>query len=88
MQGNRFEHLSDREIEVLQLVGRGMSNKQAARDLGITLSTVKSHVSAVLAKLELTSRTQLALYAAGVGRALLNCSFDRLPRSALDARVR
>jgi len=73
VQENRFEQLSHREIGVLQLVGRGMSNKQAACELGITLSTVKSHVSAILAKLELSSRTQLALYAAGAARASLNC---------------
>jgi NarL family two-component system response regulator LiaR len=66
---NSVHRLSQREIEVLQLVGRGMSNKQIAQELGITLSTVKSHVSGVLARLELSSRTQLALYAMRFGHA-------------------
>lgn len=56
------ECLSGRELEVLQLVGRGLSNKQVAHELRITLSTVKSHVSALLGKLGMSSRTQLALY--------------------------
>ncbi|MBV9171617.1 MAG: response regulator transcription factor [Chloroflexi bacterium] len=56
------ECLSGRELEVLRLVGRGMSNKHVANALGITLSTVKSHVSTMLGKLGLSSRTQLALY--------------------------
>jgi two-component system, NarL family, response regulator LiaR len=59
--------LSHREAEVLHLVARGLANKQVARELGITESTVKTHVSCILAKLGLASRTQLALYAARTG---------------------
>ena len=59
--------LSHREAEVLNLVARGLANKQVARELGITESTVKTHVSCILAKLGLASRTQLALYAARTG---------------------
>jgi DNA-binding NarL/FixJ family response regulator len=59
--------LSQRETEVLRLVARGLANKQVARKLGITESTVKTHVSGILAKLGLPSRTQLALYAARTG---------------------
>jgi DNA-binding NarL/FixJ family response regulator len=59
--------LSQRETEVLHLVARGLANKQVARTLGITESTVKSHVSGILSKLGLPSRTQVALYAARTG---------------------
>jgi NarL family two-component system response regulator LiaR len=55
--------LTDREQEVLELIGRGLPNKLIARDLGIAEKTVKTHVSAVLAKLGVTDRTQAALYA-------------------------
>ena len=55
--------LTERELEVLGLVGRGRSNKEIATDLGITERTARTHVSNILGKLELQSRTQAALYA-------------------------
>ena len=64
--------LSQRETEVLYLVARGLANKQVARELGITESTVKTHVSGILAKLGLASRTQIALYAARTGLVALD----------------
>ena len=64
--------LSHRETEVLSLVARGLANKQVARELGITESTVKTHVSGMLSKLGLPSRTQLALYAARNGLVALD----------------
>jgi DNA-binding NarL/FixJ family response regulator len=57
------EPLTDRELEVLALVGRGRSNKEIATDLGITERTARTHVSNILGKLGLASRTQAALYA-------------------------
>jgi DNA-binding NarL/FixJ family response regulator len=64
--------LSPRETEVLTLVARGLANKQVARELAITESTVKTHMSGILTKLGLTSRTQLALYAARTGLVALD----------------
>jgi two-component system, NarL family, response regulator LiaR len=64
--------LSHRETEVLYLVARGLANKHIARELGITESTVKTHVSGILAKLGLPSRTQVALYAARTGLIALD----------------
>ncbi|KAA0762375.1 response regulator transcription factor [Bacillus sp. SH5-2] len=55
--------LTARENEVLQLLAKGMSNKEVASVLVITEKTVKAHVSSILSKLNLSDRTQAALYA-------------------------
>lgn len=57
------EALTERELEVLKLVAVGASNKGVAQQLGISEATVKSHVSNMLSKLGLKSRTQAALHA-------------------------
>ena len=59
--------LTDREQEVLSLIGRGLPNKLIARELGVSEKTVKTHVSNILGKLGLTDRTQAALYAVREG---------------------
>jgi two-component system, NarL family, response regulator LiaR len=61
------EALSEREVDVLRRLARGLANKQISRDLCIAEKTVKSHVSSILSKLGLRSRTQAALYAGRVG---------------------
>ena len=61
------EALSEREVEVLRLIGSGTSNKEIARRLYITEGTAKNHVSKILRKLGLKDRTQAALYAAERG---------------------
>jgi NarL family two-component system response regulator LiaR len=66
------EALTERETAVLRLVARGQANKQVARALGIGEQTVKTHVSSILGKLQLQSRTQAALYA--VERGLVSAS--------------
>jgi len=57
------EPLSEREIEVLRLVGSGFSNKQIASQLFIAEGTVKNHITSIFGKLEVTDRTQAALKA-------------------------
>jgi NarL family two-component system response regulator LiaR len=57
------EPLSERELEVLRHVAHGESNQQIGLVLGISEATVRTHVSNILSKLHLTSRTQAALYA-------------------------
>jgi two-component system, NarL family, response regulator LiaR len=61
------EALTERETEVLRLLAEGRANKEIARELRIGEQTVKTHVSNVLAKLGVQSRTQAALYAARIG---------------------
>jgi NarL family two-component system response regulator LiaR len=65
------EHLTERETEVLELVAHGLSNKDIAVQLHLSERTVRSHVSTILGKLQLSSRTQAALYALRTGRAQL-----------------
>jgi DNA-binding NarL/FixJ family response regulator len=55
--------LSDREIEVLRLLGAGATNKEIAARLYLSEGTVKNHVSRILARLGLRDRTQAAIYA-------------------------
>jgi len=61
------EPLTERETEVLRLLAQGLSNQEIARTLIIGEQTVKSHVSHILAKLGVPSRTQAALYAIRAG---------------------
>jgi DNA-binding NarL/FixJ family response regulator len=62
--------LSPRELEVLMQVGRGMSNKEIATSLNVVESTVKVHVTNILAKLGVADRTQAVL--AGVKRGIIH----------------
>jgi DNA-binding NarL/FixJ family response regulator len=61
------EALTERETEVLRLLAQGQSNKQIARSLNNTEQTIKSHVSRILSKLGVQSRTQATLYAIRTG---------------------
>lgn len=57
------EPLTERELEVLKLIGQGMGNRAIAEKLVISEKTVKTHVANILQKLQVSSRTQAALYA-------------------------
>jgi DNA-binding NarL/FixJ family response regulator len=63
----RPDALSNREVDVLRLLGAGLANKQIGRELAISEKTVKAHVTAILGKLGLGSRTQAALEASKRG---------------------
>jgi two-component system response regulator DegU len=60
---NSFEDLTMREIEVLELIAKGMANKDIAHTLFISEKTVKNHVTNIFRKLNVDDRTQAALYA-------------------------
>jgi DNA-binding NarL/FixJ family response regulator len=61
------EPLSERETDVLRLLAQGNSNKESASTLVLSEKTVKTHVSNILGKLSVPSRTQAALYAVRIG---------------------
>ena len=66
MGGNHSDRLADlteREVEVLKLVAKGLSNQEIAEKLVVSERTVGAHVSNILGKLHLANRTQAALYA-------------------------
>jgi NarL family two-component system response regulator LiaR len=65
------EPLTERELDVLRLVAQGKSNKEIAEQLVIAEMTVRAHMSNILSKLHLASRTQAALYALRKGIASL-----------------
>ena len=55
--------ITEREMDVLLCIARGYSNKQIAQELTVSITTVRTHVSSLLRKLDFENRTQLALYA-------------------------
>lgn len=59
--------LSERELEVVRLVAEGLSNKEISGRLNLSDKTVKNHISHILAKMSLTARTQVAVYAIRAG---------------------
>jgi DNA-binding NarL/FixJ family response regulator len=56
-----FAGLTDREVDVLELIGEGRSNQQIARALGLSVKTVQDYVSRILDRLQVRDRTQAAL---------------------------
>lgn len=64
---SQVSELTERETDVLKLLARGKANKEIAAELSIGEKTVKTHVSAILGKLGVQSRTQAALFAAQQG---------------------
>jgi NarL family two-component system response regulator LiaR len=61
--------LTKREVEVLQVLAKGRSNREIGQELSITEATVRTHVSNILGKLHLASRTEAALFAIKEGMA-------------------
>ena len=55
--------LTQREIAIVRQVGKGMTNKEIAEELHLSIGTIKNHITSILQKLELRDRTQLAIYA-------------------------
>ena len=70
------EALTERETDVLRLLAQGKSNKEIAVALSLSEKTVKTHVSNILGKLNVPSRTQAALYAVRIGLVSMD-SADR-----------
>ncbi|WP_245666675.1 response regulator transcription factor [Actinomadura latina] len=66
-RGRPVDGITDREREVLTLIGRGMSNREIADDLCISVATAKAHVARLLAKLDARDRVQLVIIAYELG---------------------
>jgi NarL family two-component system response regulator LiaR len=66
------EELTERETEILKRVARGQANKEIASALFVGEGTVKGHISSILRKLRVKSRTQAALYALRSGLVTLD----------------
>ena len=64
-RASSFAGLTEREADVLELIGQGRSNQQIARDLGLSVKTVQNYVSRILDKLQVRDRTQAALRVRG-----------------------
>jgi DNA-binding NarL/FixJ family response regulator len=62
-EDSTFSPLTNREMEILELIIEGLSNKEIAMRLSISQQTVKNHVTSILSKLNLSDRTQAAIYA-------------------------
>ena len=67
VDGEALGALSEREMEVVRLVAEGLSNKEISTRLSLSDKTVKNHISHILAKMNLTARTQVAVYALRAG---------------------
>lgn len=70
LEGDSDEHLTQREMETLKLIARGLSNQEIALEMVVNERTIAKYVSSILNKLHLTNRTQAALYALREGLTL------------------
>jgi DNA-binding NarL/FixJ family response regulator len=64
---DQYEGLTERELGILQLVGKGLSNKQIGKQLYISDRTVQAHLSNIFSKLGVSSRTEAVMYAVRKG---------------------
>lgn len=63
--------LTSREVEIIHLVGKGLSNKKIAGELGLSVATIRTHLNKVYGKIGAESRVELALYAIQFGEAVM-----------------
>ena len=68
----RLKTLTPQQTRVLGMIGEGLLNKQIAYELGVSEATIKAHVSAILLKLNVDSRTQAVIQMTKIGAALQN----------------
>jgi DNA-binding NarL/FixJ family response regulator len=64
---NDYDGLTDREMDILRLVGKGLTNKEIGRNLYISDRTVQAHLSNIFSKLNVSSRTEAVMHAVRKG---------------------
>jgi DNA-binding NarL/FixJ family response regulator len=69
-----FAPLTSREIEILDCIARGLSNKEIANELSISGQTVKNHITSILSKLQVNDRTMAVIYA--IQRGWIKMGYD------------
>lgn len=69
-----FAPLTSREIEILDCIARGLSNKEIANELSISGQTVKNHITSILSKLQVNDRTMAVIYA--IKRGWIKMGYD------------
>jgi DNA-binding NarL/FixJ family response regulator len=73
--GDALDQLTDRELEVLRMAARGLSNRDIARELGISIRTVQTHLSNVFNKMGVGSRTEAVMHGLKIGLITLDDAF-------------
>jgi DNA-binding NarL/FixJ family response regulator len=80
--GGLFAPLTSREIEILDCIARGLSNKEIASELSISSQTVKNHITSILRKLQVNDRTMAVIYA--IQRGWIKMGYDHEAASPED----
>ena len=80
--------LTPREMDILRLLGRGLGNKEIADELGVSVTTVRTHLNKVYEKVGPMSRVELALYAAQAAKAVMGEAKHPLAKARLLSQLR
>lgn len=83
--GMLFAPLTSREIEILDCIARGLSNKEIASELSISSQTVKNHITSILRKLQVNDRTMAVMYA--IQKGWIKMGYDESPSNSRERLV-
>jgi DNA-binding NarL/FixJ family response regulator len=88
ISANPIDRLSNRELQILHMIGKGMSTRETAHSLNLSIKTVESHRQRIKRKLNLSTGTQLVQYASTGSAAASSAGEPGCARGARDARIR
>ncbi len=83
--GILFAPLTSREIEILDCIARGLSNKEIANDLSISSQTVKNHITSILRKLQVNDRTMAVMYA--IQKGWIKMGYEESPQNSREGLI-
>jgi DNA-binding NarL/FixJ family response regulator len=83
--GILFAPLTSREIEILDCIARGLSNKEIANELSISSQTVKNHITSILRKLQVNDRTMAVMYA--IQKGWIKMGYEESPQNSREGLV-